>query len=701
VYRNPGLIETSPDPPGDVSARSGRPAPAVRFHIARLLLLVFVLTLVGIYGQMRRLRARVTERVGWITATQPFTSILAGTTDAQLRTAREAARGALASSGGSSDRRAAARALLPLLSADAAPSARAPRAVDLIRTLRREAATDSEDLARLLDALGGVVLSGVAVAWLTLSLLEAARRREQHLAEALARANAEAEQRERAESALARERHLVGRVLERAPLAFLLLDATGTLLRQNDSARALLGLPDDAGYNLARDPHEDLAALRDDVRSALAGVGDPFGRLQITVGEGEHRRELSLERVAAPLSGERGERAGVLLFLRDASEHRRLLEVARQNERLAALGTLVAGTGHEIRNPLTFVRTNAEWLDQELQQSEQLPPEVRARWRDAVADVLDGAHRIDRVVRDLATLSRDTSGHEASADVAAVVRDALRLLDPKLRAAARVRVDVSPVSPVRGDPARLAQVLVNLLENALHATPEDAGDDAVTVRARPEDPGRVRVEVEDRGGGISPEHAARIFDPFFTTKPVGRGTGLGLSIAHRTVTDVGGEISFAPAPVQGTVFLVILPTSTVSSATAPEASPRVARRMRLLAVDDEPAVLRALGRVLREHAEVHAVGSVDEAEALLRGDDRFDAVLLDVMLPGRSGVELLQTLQHTHPDLARRVVMMTGGALTPEAATLLDTLGDAVLQKPFTRATLLDALAPFATAAPR
>jgi nitrogen-specific signal transduction histidine kinase len=391
----------------------------------------------------------------------------------------------------------------------------------------------------------------------------------------------------------------------------------------------------------------------------------------------------------------------VLIFLRDASEHRRLLEVARQNERLAALGTLVAGTGHEIRNPLTFVRTNAEWLAQELQQSEQLPPEVRARWRDAVADVLDGAHRIDRVVRDLATLSRDTSRQEASADVAAVVHDALRLLDPKLHAAARVRVDVSPVSPVRGDPARLAQVLVNLLENALHATNEGEGEDAVTVRVRPEDPGRVRVEVEDRGGGISPENAARIFDPFFTTKPVGRGTGLGLSIAHRAVTDLGGEISFAPAPVRGTVFRVILPTAPAVTATTAAAPPRVARRLRLLAVDDEPAVLRALERVLREHAEVHAVGSVDEAEALLRRDERFDAVLLDVMLPGRSGVELLQALQRTHPDLARRVVMMTGGALSPEAAALLDALGDAVLQKPFTRATLLDALAPFATAAPR
>lgn len=656
-----------------------------------MLLLAFVLASLGIYDQMRRLRARVTERVGWISATQPYASTSAGTTDAQLHAALSAARAALSAADAGGDRRRAARALIPLLTAQASPADRAPRAVALIVALRRETSADSASLARLLDALGGVVLSWVVLAWVTLSLLEAARRRERRLAEALAQVHAEAAQRERAESALARERHLIGRVLERAPLAFLLLDATGALLRQNDSARALLGLPDDAGYNLALDPRPDLAALRDDVRNALAGVGDPFGRLQLSLGEGAARRELSLERVAAPLSGEHGESAGVLLFLRDVSERRRLLEVARQNERLAALGTLVAGTGHEIRNPLTFVRSNAEWLAEELLQREDLPPEVRARWRDAVADVLDGARRIDRVVRDLATLSRDTSGQEASADVAAVVRDALRLLDPKLRAPARVRVDVPFVPPVRGDAARLAQVLVNLLENAIHATADDEG--AVTVRARPEEPGRVRIEVEDGGSGIPPEHAARVFDPFYTTKPLGRGTGLGLSIAHRAVTDLGGEISFAPAARRGTVFRVVLPTATAPSATSSDAPRRVPGRIRLLAVDDEPAVLRALGRVLRDHAEVHAVGSVDEAEALLRGDDRFDAVLLDVMLPGRSGVELLQALRRAHPDLARRVVMMTGGALTPEAAALLEELGDAVLQKPFTRAALLDALA--------
>ncbi len=669
---------------------------ATQFHIARLLLFLFVLTSVVIFEQMWRLRARVAERVGWITAAQPLAATAGVLTDPPRRQGREGVRGVLASSSASEESRVAALALLPLLWAEASPPReRAPRALTLIAALRRETSEHSERLSRLLDALGGVVLAGVGLAWVTLSLLEAARRREGHLAEALGQVHAETEQRERAESALAQERHLVGRLLERAPLAFLLLDAEGNLLRQNDNARALLGLPDEVGFNLLRAEREDLAPLRDDVRGALAGVGDPFGRLQLALGEGPNRQELSLERVAAPLTGDGGEAGGVFLFLRDVSERRRLLEVARQNERLAALGTLVAGTGHEIRNPLTFVRSNAEWVAEELQRSTSLPPEERGRWRDAVSDILDGVRRIDRVVRELATLSRDPSGQEGCAEVAVVVRDALRLLDPALRAPARVRLEVSPVAPVRGDPARLAQVMVILLENALHATGEALGDE-VTVRVRPDDRGRVRIEVEDRGVGVAPEHASRIFDPFFTTKPLGRGTGLGLSIAHRAVTDLGGEISFAPAAERGTVFRVILPVSSEPPPTASEAPATVERRLRLLAVDDEPAVLRALSRVLRDHAEVHSVNSVDEAEALLRSDDRFDAVLLDLMLPGRSGVELLQTLQRTNPALARRVVMMTGGALTPEAAALLEELGDAVLQKPFNRTSLLQALTPLA-----
>jgi CheY-like chemotaxis protein len=231
---------------------------------------------------------------------------------------------------------------------------------------------------------------------------------------------------------------------------------------------------------------------------------------------------------------------------------------------------------------------------------------------------------------------------------------------------------------------------LNLLINAAQAIPE--GEPALhVVRAsigmHPD--GRVRVEVADDGAGIPPEVRARIFDPFFTTKPVGVGTGLGLSICHGIVAGLGGEIAVEGEPGKGTVFRVLLPAAPAAVEAEPTPLPPVPlRRARVLVVDDEPLVRRAVQRILSPPHEVETRANGREALAALEGEGGFDLVLCDLMMPEMSGMELHGLLAEREPALASRFVFLTGGAFTPGARDFLSRVPNARVEKPFEPAAL-------------
>jgi len=168
----------------------------------------------------------------------------------------------------------------------------------------------------------------------------------------------------------------------------------------------------------------------------------------------------------------------------------------------------------------------------------------------------EGLNRARGIVSDLSAFSRPGAEEPGPMDLNRSVERALTLLGPQLRERGiriekRLELDV----PVRGVTARVEQVFLNLVQNAIQASPDEA---TIAVRTRREgDAGT--FEVEDHGSGIRPDDRGRVFDPFFTTKPVGEGTGLGLSICYRIVEDLSGEISFRSREGEGTVFTVRLP----------------------------------------------------------------------------------------------------------------------------------------------
>jgi PAS domain S-box-containing protein len=245
-----------------------------------------------------------------------------------------------------------------------------------------------------------------------------------------------------------------------------------------------------------------------------------------------------------------------MLVGRDATDRVRLQQQLLTSARMASIGMLAAGVAHEVNNPLAYVLNNVEIA------MKQLTPlgDATRQGREALGVALEGVDRIRTIVRDLLALSRVDDVAIGPVDVPVVVESTLTLARKEIADRAQLVYEHEPVPLARGTVARVGQVLLNLLANALEALPDGARETnelRVVVRSSPE--GGVLVEVSDNGVGIAPEHAPRVFDPFFTTKAPGRGTGLGLAITQRLVLEMGGELSFESVAKRGSTFRVTLP----------------------------------------------------------------------------------------------------------------------------------------------
>ena len=388
----------------------------------------------------------------------------------------------------------------------------------------------------------------------------------------------------------------------------------------------------------------------------------------------------------------------------EVAARQRAEEGLRRTERLASLGTLAAGVGHEINNPLSFVVANVTFATAEVARSRKLLAGggvdragealgALAETSEALREAADGAERVRQIVRDLRSVSSLGSQRTHPVDVSAVLENALRIAAHELRHRARIAREVAPVSPVLGGEGELTQVFVNLLVNAAHAIPEGAaGRHEVRVRLF-EEGGRVVTEIADTGVGMSREVQARLFEPFFTTKGPGGGIGLSLAICHGVVTALGGEISVSSEPGQGSVFRVAFPPAPPAAIEMERpATSSGERRGRILVVDDEPLVGKALMRVLgREHA-VETVTRAREALDLIAAGERFDVILCDISMPEMTGIELHERLLATDLDQADRMIFISGGTFSEAARAFLERFAGRRFDKPFNNAELREGI---------
>jgi CheY-like chemotaxis protein len=211
-----------------------------------------------------------------------------------------------------------------------------------------------------------------------------------------------------------------------------------------------------------------------------------------------------------------------------------------------------------------------------------------------------------------------------------------------------------------------------------------ARENTIVVNTRGTD--EAEIEITDSGTGIAPERLPQIFDPFFTTKPPGIGTGLGLPTCRSIVEWHGGTIAVESTLGQGTTFLVRLPRAPCELVrAAPRAEspgPPPSPTTRLLVVDDESTLGMALQAALADDFDITYVSSGEDALRELESA-AFDVVLCDVMMPRMGGLEFHERLKTTQPQLAPRVVFMTGGVFTQDIDIQLGRTGNPLLAKPF------------------
>ncbi len=247
------------------------------------------------------------------------------------------------------------------------------------------------------------------------------------------------------------------------------------------------------------------------------------------------------------LHGPDGGTIGQVLVLEDLTEQRRLQQQVRQAEHLAALGQLAGGLAHEVRNPLGIVRATAQLL------AAKLPRELGLRRHTQV--LTDEADRIERLVGELLAYATPRQPYRTTFDAAGLVGDLTAALAGYAeQRGVRITAEVDgTVPPLVADREQLRQALLNLLLNALEASPVDT---TVQLRCYPS-VGRICFDVRDEGPGVPSAIRSRIFDPFFTTRE--EGVGMGLAVVARIVTDHDGTIRVTDAPGGGACFTLCLP----------------------------------------------------------------------------------------------------------------------------------------------
>jgi PAS domain S-box-containing protein len=484
----------------------------------------------------------------------------------------------------------------------------------------------------------------------------------------------------------ARERLTV--ILEATTDLVAIADLSGRLLYLNAAGQALLGLSaeDAIGHPIAGLAPERLRpVVHDEIWPALIRDSLWTGEAVVLARDG---REVPVSVVAVAHRGADGTVEFLSAIVRDLTERKRIdaelrrqREALYQTEKLATMGTVLAGVAHELNNPLTAVTGYAGLLRQELAGT---PSATRA---EAIAHAAD---RCASIVRNFLALARRHPPERQLVRLNDIARDAAELLAYHLRVdRIEVVLDLVEGLPVLwADPHQLHQVVVNLITNARDELRKSSEPRLLTLRTRADAArGRVSLDVEDTGPGIAVEIRDRIFEPFFTTKPVGQGTGLGLSLCHGIVESHGGSLSLVSDPGQGAIFRVELPVVAPPATPGKRGAeaPSVVKSKRILVVDDERLVLQLLGEMLgADHHTVDTVADGTQALEQLRRAS-YDLILSDVRMPYLDGPGLYRALERRRPELCRRFVLMTGDVLSAEIQTFLEQTGVPGLSKPFDR----------------
>ena len=494
-------------------------------------------------------------------------------------------------------------------------------------------------------------------------------------------------------------------IVDHALAAVVTSDESGVIVEFNPAAERMFGRTREEAVGRAADtilPESLLMAYLDDVRRLRRGEEPQMiGRRVEAAALRPDGSEFPVDIVVW-----RTDAAGRIYYtasLYDVTERQaaqqeleRQREALRQAEKLAAMGSLLAGVAHELNNPLAIVMGRASLLE-----GKCVDPALRS---DAVR-IREAAERCGRIVRTFLAMARQRPPARTEVRLNELVQGACDLLQYNLRTAGiaieqRLQDDLPEIL---GDADQLGQVVLNLLVNAQQAVAQVVPPRRVLVQTGAQDR-TVWLRVADNGIGVPQGTRDRIFEPFVTTKPEGAGTGLGLAVARSIAVEHGGDLQLESEPPfgRGASFRLELPVRAVPALPVEEipatAQPQPPGALRVLVVDDEPEVAAMMRDALEAAGhEVAAAESGLVALALL-DEGRFDAIVSDLRMPDMDGAALWRAIRARDPDPARRFLFVTGDALSPLVSDFRRESGADGIEKPFTAADLVQRVSRFSTA---
>jgi PAS domain S-box-containing protein len=403
-----------------------------------------------------------------------------------------------------------------------------------------------------------------------------------------------------------------------------------------------------------------------------------------------------LEIAAAPVRGTDGGVTHCVWTFTDITARKQAEQQADARahaEKLRALGQMASGIAHDLNQSLMLIASHGNLGLRALNQHPVQMDELRDSLTVVTQAAVDGGETVKRM---LVFAQAPTKDALRPLDLTQLARDVIQLTAPRWRDEGQaqgrpieLQLDATGHPVVMAPQQRLREALMNLVMNAVDALPK-GGNIGVRVFA---DDQRVHLHVSDDGIGMSPTVQARIFEPFFTTKG-DSGTGLGLAAVYGLMESLNGRIQVHSEPGVGTRFELEFPRAavdTIAEPARPKATQSMRRQLRVLAVDDEPAITRAVVRLLRPLG--HVVSTADSAEQAMERltAEQFDVVVSDVgMGKGMNGWELADRVRQEWPDV--RFVLATGwgAAIDPVEAEARGV--KAVLAKPYQPADLEQAL---------
>jgi PAS domain S-box-containing protein len=482
--------------------------------------------------------------------------------------------------------------------------------------------------------------------------------------------------RRKAEEALRLSEEKFRNVFETSRDLLYIATIDGKMLEHSKSAKELLGYSD-----------EELSKMNLQDHYAYPEERDRFVRKILDEGYLENY-ELKLKKKSGVLvdtlitAAIRRDASGAVIGLqgavKDITRMKRLEQQLLQSEKLSGLGTMISGVAHELNNPLTVIMGNTELM--------LMDKSISLKDNKSLRIIFKESERAAKIVSGLLTFAREHRPERRTIKINDIIEESYRLREYNLMTNnIEVILLLSPdIPPILADPYQLQQVFTNIIHNARDALMETGGG-TLTIRSfcRGE---TISIEFEDSGPGITKENMKRIFDPFFTTKDVGKGTGLGLSMAYGIINEHGGTIEAESAAGSGAKFTVELPVITGPDSNIAEPGPPGTTPVKgklILVVDDERYIRDLLKQALSERGHKIKTASTVEEAIHLSEQNTFDAVVLDIKMPGMGGKELYAHIRNNSPELANRMLFITGDVLSDDTQVFLKTSAAKYIEKPF------------------